>query len=193
MKAQEIAAILGPVIASIGLIITLVIFMIQQRGLIRVQKRETYQRLELASNDVFRFTASHAAVLARYQTMKRDPSIDFAKTVADNTIADNYIYQTLNLFEMAARLRKDRFFEDEVFASWVIWYYELLTHWYFRDKWQEIEPNYTGEMRDVFDKAVRSFDSYDNDARRKREFFAHVARVLRCPDVERWLDRAGKA
>jgi hypothetical protein len=170
-------------ITALGLIVSLFFTFRQQRRLVRVEQQQTYQRLELASNEVFRFTAANAETLVAYQAPQPDPSIDFDRAVAQNTVADNHIYQTLNLFEMAARLRKEKFFEDEIFASWVIWYYELLQSWYFRYKWPEMALNYTREMRLVFDEPVRKFDLGADEAQRLQEFYAHVARVLNCPDV----------
>jgi hypothetical protein len=80
---------------------------------------------------------------------------------------------------MAARFHRKRFFEDEVFGSWVMWYYEMLRSWYFRETWMEIRPNYTSEMRLVFDKAVEDFDPRTDEDVRRKQFFAHVANVLR--------------
>jgi hypothetical protein len=174
-------------ITALGLIVTLFFSWRQQRRLVRVEQQQTYQRLELASNEVFRFTAANAQTLVAYQAPQPDPSIDFERAAAQNTVADNHIYQTLNLFEMAARLRKEEFFEDEIFASWVIWYYEMLESWYFRYKWPQIALNYTREMRLVFDEPVRAFDPKADDTRRVREFYTHVAKALNCPDVLRAL------
>jgi len=188
MSVQDIVASISLVITSLGLVITLVLFMVQQRRLVKVQKQQTYQRLELASNEVFRFTASNAGVLVRYQAMEHDPSIDFEKAIVENAIADNHIYQTLNLFEMAARLRKEDFFEDEIFVSWVIWYYEMLESWYFRIKWPEVRLNYTTEMRLVFDEPIRKFHLHANDSARGQQFFAHVAKVLKFTLEKKWLD-----
>jgi hypothetical protein len=179
MNAEAIAAL-------IGVLVALVIFFRQQQQLLSVQRQQTYQRLELASNELFRFAADNAGVLARY--VKEEPSGDL--TDLEKAIADNHIYQTLNLFEMAARLRRAKFFEDEIFGSWVIWYYEMLGSWYFRRKWPEIRPNYTSEMRLVFDEPIRKFDPNASDAERKQQFFAHVARVLKCPLVRDWLVEA---
>jgi hypothetical protein len=183
---QPMIASLGVVASFLGLIVTLCVFAIQQRRLEKVRKQEIYQRLELASNDLFRFTAGNAPVLAAYGSMEKDPG--FEPTAADSMVADNHIFQTLNLFEMAARLRYAKVFEDEVFGSWVIWYYELLGSWYFRDSWTEIRPNYTSEIRRVFDRPVREFDPRMDDDQRRRQFFAHVARELGCPRVKTWLD-----
>jgi hypothetical protein len=178
MSVQDIISLVGHFIASIGLVITLVLFAVQQGRVVKVQRQQTYQRLELASNELFRFTADNAGVLVHYQAPEQNPSIDFEKSIVENTVADNHIYQTLNLFEMAARLRHAKFFEDEIFGSWVIWYYEMLTSWYFRHKWLEIRPNYTKELRQIFDQPVDSFDPQAGDAERQKQFFAHVNKVL---------------
>jgi hypothetical protein len=179
MNAEALAALVGVAVA-------LFIFWRQQQQLVSVEKQQTYQRLELASNELFRFAADNAAVLVR--SMKSGPPVDL--TDIEKAVADNHIYQTLNLFEMAARLRRANFFEDEIFGSWVIWYYELLESWYFRSRWKEIRPNYTKEMRLVFDVPVDKFDTAASDAQRKQDFFAHVAKVLNCPTVRNWLQEA---
>jgi hypothetical protein len=153
--------------------------------LVEVQKQQTYQRLELASNELFRFSASNAAVLARYQAIEKEPA--GTMTDVEMVIANNHIYQTLNLFEMAARFHRKRVFEDEVFGSWVMWYYEMLCSWYFRETWKEIRPNYTSEMRLVFDKAVEDFDPQADNSARRKQFFTHVANVLHCRHVKNWL------
>ena len=157
----------------------------QQVRLVAVQKQQTYQRLELASNDLFRFTASNAQTLVKFEDMAKDPSFD--PTASEMMVADNHIFQTLNLFEMAARLRHANFFDDEIFRSWVIWYYGMLTSWYFREIWDEIRPNYTKEMHLVFDEPVSKFDPAADDTVRKKQFFIHVAKELKCPQVRQWV------
>src|SRR5262245_17428377 len=183
---SDLLAWLQANVALLGFFLAVISFLFQQRRLEKVQKQETYQRLELASNEVFRFSATNAKVLHRYIPTEKDPSHRLDD--AEDMVADNYIYQTLNLFEMAARLRQANFFEDEVFGSWVIWYYDLLESWYFRETWSRIRPNYTMEMRLVFDKPVDNFKSQPDADRRKKQFFAHVANVLNCPRVNNWLD-----
>jgi hypothetical protein len=183
---QGVFSSMGVIISFLGLLVTLIIFVKQQRRLERVQKLETYQRLELASNELFRFTANNADVLCGYVAMEKDPALQVTET--GRMVADNHIFQTLNLFEMAARLRQANFFEDAVFGSWVIWYYDLLGSWYFREAWRRIRPNYTLEMRRVFDKPVRDFDPRADESQRQRQFFTHVAKELNCPRVKTWLD-----
>jgi len=171
-------------IAILALVATLVIFILQHLRLIKVQKQETYQRLELAANEVFRFIADHAKELAPYQAPQGDPN----KALVNDEIADNCIYQILNLFEMAARLRQAKFFEHELFGSWVAWYNELPESWYFREQWPKFRQNYTKEIRLIFDDPVRTFNINSSEAERKGKFFSHVARVLNCRLIKQWLD-----
>jgi hypothetical protein len=186
MTAEAIATLIGVVVALFSVAVTVYIFSKQQRQLLRVEKQQTYQRLELASNELFRFAADNAGALARFHTLEEDPSIPV--TDVEKAVADNHIYQTLNLFEMAARLREAKFFEDELFGSWVIWYHAMLESWYFRKTWKDVRVNYTSEIRRVFDKPIKQFDSKVDVAKRKKEFFAHVAKELKCPSVSAWLD-----
>ena len=151
-----------------------------------MQKQQTYQRLELASNDLFRFTATNAETLVKFQDPVKDPS--YNPSAKDMMIADNHIYQTLNLFEMAARLRHANFFDDEVFGSWVdlvLRNAELLVfpHKVERD----FRHNYTKELRLVFNEPVDNFERRADDTVRKQQFFAHVADKLKCPHVRGWL------
>jgi hypothetical protein len=175
--AMIIDPYISVLIAVASFLFAVVSFIFQQSRLVELQKQQTYQRLELASNELFRFSASNATVLVRYQAMEKEPA--GALTDVEKVVADNHIYQTLNLFEMAARFHRKRFFEDEVFGSWVMWYYEMLRSWYFRETWIEIRPNYTSEMRLVFDKAVEDFNPGTDEDVRRKQFFAHVAKVLR--------------
>jgi hypothetical protein len=160
-------------------------FIFQQSRLIELEKQQTYQRLELASNELFRFSASNAAVLVRYQAIEKSSDSDLSDV--EKVIANNHIYQTLNLFEMAVRFRHKRLFDDDVFGSWVMWYYEIVGSWYFRETWKEIRSNYTSELRSIFDKPVEEFDPRAADEVRRKQFFTHVAQVLHCPRVKQWL------
>lgn len=186
MNAEAVATSVGVVVALLSVAISVYIFSVQQRRLLSVEKQQTYQRLELASNELFRFAADNAGVLARFHTLEEDPSIGV--TDVERVIADNHIYQTLNLFEMAARFRQAKLFEDEIFGSWVIWYYSMLESWYFRQTWDDVRANYTSEIRRIFDRPIKNFDPRAGVAERKSEFFAHVAKELKCPRVRAWLD-----
>lgn len=172
------------VIAIVGLIVTVIIFILQQRRANRLEKQENYLRLELASNDVFRFEAEHSARLAPYTAEYFDSStVDHA----DDTVAEAFFYMTLNLFEISVRFRKDLTIDKHVFGSWVVWYYDILCCGFFRRMWPDYRVNYTKDLREVFDHPVETFDIEMDDAERRQRFFNHVAVVLDCPIVQEWV------
>lgn len=176
---------LANAIALLGVLATLTIFALQNRRANRLERQENYMRLELASNDLFRFEADNAATLAPFgEPVKPQGPVDPAAA----RFARAFHFMTLNLFEISVRLRKTKTIAPEVFGSWVAWYYDTLTSWFFRDEWPDLRRNYTQEIRAAFDPFVAGFDpAEDDDARRKR-FFVHVGKVMNCAIIKEWLD-----
>lgn len=152
-----------------------------------MRKIDLYQDLELASIDLFRFEAEHAERLKRFQDLTRNDLSVAGATDQDWLIMRKFYEQTMNLFEMAARFRKKKIIEPEVYGSWVIWYYDTLLHWAFREQWADLRQNYTPELRAVFSGFVTEFDPKESDDARKRRFFKHVAEITKCRVVGRWL------
>jgi hypothetical protein len=168
-----------------GILLTLAIFVWQNLRAARIERQENYMKLELASNDLFRFEADNAEVLVPFDELAKPPGVIDPKA---DRFARSFYFMTLNLFEISIRLRKDKTIAPEVFGSWVAWYYDTLTSWYFREEWPDLRRNYTKEIRAAFDPFVTGFDpAEDEDARRKR-FFAHVGKVLKCRIIEEWLN-----
>jgi hypothetical protein len=76
-----------------------------------------------------------------------------------------------------------------VFASWVCWFHELLGDWYFRTIWHdELRPNYTRDIRAIFDVGCQIFESSLPESERRAAFYQAVGDVMRCPLIGRWLD-----
>lgn len=111
----------------------------------------------------------------------------FAAYEQERMIARKFHEQTLNLFEMATRFRNKRIIEPVVFGSWVIWFYDTLVQWGFRDLWPDLRQNYTPDLRAVFNKFIAEFDPEEDDAARKQRFFKHVAEATHCPIIRDWL------
>jgi hypothetical protein len=193
-------------------------FFIQQGRANKLQKTEIYQRLELASNEVFKFEAEKSKILEKYRDEKRQDSkcatviraisefdvleasgqgdedlfTQYRTLEEERRILRKYYEQTLNLFEVAIRFRQSGTLEHEVFGSWVIWYYDTLCEWGFRWLWDELRCNYTAQLRAVFDPfATSDFETLSEEDRKKR-FFIHVGRLVRCPVVVTWLDNAAR-
>ncbi|WP_281302276.1 MULTISPECIES: GNAT family N-acetyltransferase [unclassified Iodidimonas] len=158
-----------------GLFLTLITFIIQTRLANRTRLGEIYQELEVASNDVFRFEAEHADRLAPF--LNETPPAQ-ALPASDRLIADNRLFQILNLFEIATRFRRKRFFEPDVYASWVAWQFDLLQNWHFRAVWPTICDNYTSDLRQIFDQPVADHDDDVPYAQQKAGFYLHVAKTM---------------
>jgi hypothetical protein len=183
----EAAISAGDLLTVAGLVIGIITFGMQNRRELAVQKIELYHRLETGSIELFKFEAANAARLKPLQELTRDPG--FEPPSADDAFIKRKFYeQTMNLFEMAARFRKKKIIEPEVYGSWVIWYYDTLLHWAFREEWPDLRQNYTAELRAVFDRPVAEFDASEDEAARKRRFVRHVADVTRCRFITRLLD-----
>ena len=168
----------------------------------RVELQENYLKLELESNAVFRYEAEHGAVLSLYKgpvkPAKYGKGVDEATLLANESIADNFYLQQLNLFEIAARFRRDRVFAAPIFGSWVIWYYGVSRSWWFRERWRaDYSENYTDDLYYIFTPMVEFIDaagakapipdSYEEEI--KALFFEHVAVRFKCPIVPDLLKR----
>ncbi len=172
-------------IATIGLILTLIFFIIQQKRANRIEKNENYLRLELASNELFQFEAANAELMNIYDVPER-PAGYVADQVAETRMTA-FHFMTLNLFEISTRLRWDSTIEADVYGSWVIWYYNTMEGWYFRENWPEYRMNYTPQLRNMFDGFIAEWDPEEDDEARTKRFFDHVADVYDCPVVRKWL------
>lgn len=100
--------------------------------------------------------------------------------------------QILNLFEIAIRLRKEGVVPREVFGSWVIWYYEVINSPHFEQIWDEVMPDYTSDLRSIINKGISLSHTVPDENARLRDFFSHVAHILDCREVSRWLKRIEK-
>ncbi|MBS0384405.1 MAG: hypothetical protein JSS00_03545 [Proteobacteria bacterium] len=146
------------------------------------------------------------ALQARFGSMKEFAKRDFRRVESDRAelqddrtrrqfeeyerqrlITRKFYEQTLNLFEMATRFRNKRIIEPEVFGSWVIWFYDTLVQWGFRDHWPELRQNYTPDLRAVFNGFVSEFNPEEDIDERKHRFFGHVANLTHCQVIRNWL------
>src|SRR3546814_5515542 len=92
------------------------------------------------------------ARLHPYRTVYAAPA-ERARLAAtpDAKIAYNLYFQTLNLFEICARFRRQGIIEHQVFASWVAWFYDTLDDWYFREMWEDFRRSeeHTSELQSL--------------------------------------------
>ena len=123
---------------------------VQKRRDREVARREIYQRLELASIDLFRFEADHLDLIRPLYSGEPAP----ADPAAFHAYR-NYVCQILNLFEMASELCCAGVVEEEVFSSWIAWFEELGQAKGFRSLWEGgLRDNYTGTLGAVMELAM---------------------------------------
>lgn len=202
----DLIAITAALVALLAFVFTIWSTRNARRDSLRVEKSTAYLALEVASSDIFRYEAENFDRLAPYRDMFASPGDIKALTASDSEnaiIAYNLYFQTLNLFEVCARFRRQEVIEHEVFASWVTWFYDTLDDWFFRNQWPDLRGNYTADVRDIFDLGLKIFSDMPverhhvrgdaMDEARRREFFRQVATVMDCEEIEGWQQAIGLA
>lgn len=126
---------------------------------LEARQLEIYQRLELESMTVFRYETEHRHLIHWYKThLAPDGPPPFETPIEEaNLCARKYYEMSCNLFEIAIRLREKNsaYIEDEVFGSWIAWFFDVTCEWGFRAVWADLRDNYTPTLRkDVFDPHV---------------------------------------
>lgn len=164
---------------------------------LQLRNAEVYMQLEVHSSEIFKFTAQNSAIIGPFRRLEKPEDIEHADNYLEaSETALNLYLQSLNLFEVAARMRRAHLFPHEVFASWVAWFEEILQSWYFRQEWPGyIRPNYTRDVRDIFDVGHAIYAEVDDPVERSRAFYCSVAEIMRdettndpCREILRWLD-----
>lgn len=166
-----------------ALVVTILLAVLSARRASRIEREENYIQLELASNELFRFEATHAANIEPFLSTNKPENVPEGRS----TIRA-FLFQTLSLFEIAVRLRREDRFGQQAFGTWVIWFYDTHDGWFFRQEWPELRENYTAEIRGIFDQMVAEFDPHKDPNIRKQTFFAHVATNLNCPIIKNWIN-----
>jgi len=177
---------LDTLIAAASLLAGFFLLWLQSRKEQSIQVREIYQRLELASIDMFRYEAENPTVTATFWSLE-----DIETDDADMEYKlEAHATQLLNLFEIALRARREGTVPADVFGSWVIWLWSLCCAPTFRRIWHEEELglNYVEDLERLIVHGLSLQNKKDGVGR--KAFFNFVATELDCPEVARWLSRA---
>lgn len=149
-----------------------------------VANRESYQRLELASIELFRFEAENLSVIRPLWEL--DTPVPKEKT-AERVGFINYVCQMLNLFEIAIRFRRQNIMPPEVFGSWVIWFYNVANAPRFSQAWEEVRSDYTEDLRTIMDTGEWLVVNEKDEKKRKQDFFQRVGEQFNCGIITGWL------
>lgn len=157
---------------------------------LRVEKSAAYLALEVQSSEVFQYAAEKAELMDCFRCDTPPAKMPEGKDYELGCeTALNLYYQSLNLFEVCARFRRNDIIPAEVFASWVAWFHELVDDWYFRDRWRpELRANYTQDIREIFDVGCEIWDAALPVREKRRAFYDAVADImLDCQSIRNWL------
>jgi len=101
---------------------------------------------------LFRFEADHIELIRPIvEDGKKLPT----KGSAERLIANNYVCQILNLFEMAINFRKEGIMPFEVFESWISWFSELISYPGFKEIWLELGDDYSNDLGEVLNRGLK--------------------------------------
>lgn len=138
--------------------------------------RESYQQLEFASIDLFRFEAENIDLIRPIWEEDREiPD----KNTAEYIVLMNYVCQILNLFEMALKFRRDKTLLPEVFGTWVAWFQLLICSPGFREIWKDVRMDYLPELREIMDGGIRITQQETDEDRTKEQFYQLISSVIR--------------
>lgn len=146
---------------------------------------QSYQRLELASIELFHFEADKPEIcLSLHQTtpIKFDELDSKPESQILKIELTAYITQILNLLEMAVEYRATHVLPKEIFVTWVEWIFETCCYATFQCNWEsEFKEHYSERLREVIDKGIDLAPynmEYDRDEARNG-FYRYVAAKFR--------------
>lgn len=184
----------APFIALAAFLVTLFFNWLTRRSSLRVERSNAYFNLEMASSTIFKYEAEHADKIDMFRKVEtpENPKEIIDKSTENRLHAYNLYFQTLNLFEVYARFRRQKIINSDIFASWIAWFYDTLDDWYFRDQWPDLRQNYTRDVRDIFDRGIKIFNEIGSrddktlDVRRRIAFYEGVAKIMKCKEIIKW-------
>ncbi|KAA3641498.1 MAG: GNAT family N-acetyltransferase [Bacteroidetes bacterium] len=151
----------------------------------RTANREIYQKLELASIDLFRFEARNLDLIR--PVWEKDTNLP-APGTAEFKATTNYVCQMLNLFEIAIKFRQDRILPPDVFGSWVAWFHDLVTAPGFPLFWEDQKWDYLPQLRHIMNAGLKLKAEETDPEVIESKFYEYVSHVLKCDIVRGWTE-----
>lgn len=147
--------------------------------------RESYQQLEFASIDLFRFEAENIELIRPIWEEGRE--IPSTKT-AEYIVLMNYVCQMLNLFEMALKFRKDKTLLPEVFGTWIAWFQLLICSPGFHEIWKDVRMDYLPELREIMDGGLLIAQQETDECLIEEKFYKFVSSIIKCNTITKWVE-----
>lgn len=192
MSWEATTTLIAGVVTLLSLVPLVIGYMKNSEAEQELAQREIYQRLELASIDLFRFECVHPQVAALLWDLQdgENATDHVAKlSFTDGYALRAYLFQLLNLFEMATRFRAIGIMDREAFGSWVIWMADVAGNPRFQVVWGEVRTNYVGLLQRTFNDGIAAIARAAADpepSAQERAFFHAVGDVFDCDTIRRW-------
>ena len=151
----------------------------------RQANKESYQQLEFASIDLFRFEAENIELIR--PIWEEDTEIP-SKNTAEYIVLMNYVCQMLNLFEMAIKYRKDKILLPEVFGTWIAWFELLVSSPGFYIIWEDVRLDYLPELREIMDGGLKIAEQETDEDIFESRFYNFVSSVVKCDTISHWIE-----
>lgn len=156
---------------------------IEKRKDRRQANRNSYQQLEFAAIDLFRFEAENIDLIRPvWETGKEIPN----RNTAEFVVLMNYVCQILNLFEMALRFRRENILHPEVFGTWISWFRLLISSKGFRAIWKSVRMDYLPELREIMDGGIQIAEEETKEDQIEERFDKLVSSILKCGKISNW-------
>lgn len=151
--------------------------------------RESYQQLEFASIDLFRFEAENIDLIRPiWEEGIEIPS----RNTAEYIVLMNYTCQMLNLFEMALKFRKEKTLLPEVFGTWIAWFKLLIYSPGFRKIWINVRMDYLPELREIMDGGLLIAQKENDEDRFEEKFYQFVSSIIKRKTFTKWVEVRNK-
>jgi len=139
------------ILQILTILIAVVLYFRESRREKNIAKREIYQKLELASIDLFKFEVQNAKDLwCVYSAEEKFPE----KNTAARWAVQEYVCQIMNLFEMIIEFKIQEIIDEQVFLSWVQWFWDMSCADNFEKIWDDVGMNYTAPLRKAINSGI---------------------------------------
>lgn len=152
----------------------------------KTANREIYQKLELASIDLFRFEAKNLELI---RPVWEENAAFPEEGTAEFKATANYVCQMLNLFEIALKFREDKILPPDVFGSWVAWFHDLVTAPGFRFFWEDQKWDYLPQLRHIMNAGLQIQTEESDPEVIESKFYQYVSHVLKCDIIGGWTEK----
>jgi hypothetical protein len=153
----------------------------------QIQKAQLYKDLQFKAIDLF-LEAVRKPELNRIY----DPNFEIPATDASPARLQqwpdsarplfDYAYSVLNLFELTFNLQKRRLITEEIFLTWVAWYWDFSRGSFALWLWKDARWNYSSD----FMKAMDKFFAIKEDGWREAYQFLDHTGIIRY-DLDKWF------